>query len=81
VPTAEESAKRMEQVTLEQVMALYQKQVGAGQVELGIVGDFDPEPALAQVREILKDWKTDVPVRRIERSAPANVAARRTKTS
>jgi zinc protease len=75
VPTAEESAKRMEEVTLDQVMALYQKQVGAGQVELGIVGDFDPEPALAQVRDILKDWKSDVPVKRIERSAPANVAA------
>jgi zinc protease len=73
VPTAEESTKRMEAVTLEQVMGVYQKQVGATSGELGIVGDFDPEPTLAQIREILKDWKSDVPVKRIEREAPANL--------
>jgi zinc protease len=74
VPTAEESAKRLADVTLDQVIALYQKQVGATQGELAVVGDFDPEPTLAQVREILKDWKSDVPVRRIERTAPASHA-------
>ena len=74
VPTAEESAKRLESVTLEQVMAIYQKQLGATVGELGIVGDFDPEPALAQVRQILNDWKSDVPVRRIERAAPKDLA-------
>jgi zinc protease len=73
VPTAEESAKRMEAVTLDQVIAIYQKQVGATAGELGIVGDFDPEPTLAQVRDILKDWKSDIAVKRIEREAPANM--------
>ncbi len=75
VPTAEESARRLAEVTLAQVIALYEKQVGATQGELAIVGDFDPESTLAQVREILKDWKSDVPVRRIERAAPASHAA------
>jgi zinc protease len=73
VPTVEESAQRQEAVTIEQIVALYEKQLGATQGELGIVGDFDPEPALAQVREILKGWKSDVPVRRIERSAPTDL--------
>jgi zinc protease len=75
VPTTEESVKRMEAATLDQVVALYVKQLGATQGELGIVGDFDPEPTLVQVKEILKDWKSDVPVRRIEHAAPTNVAA------
>jgi zinc protease len=73
VPTAEENEKRLADVTLAQVIAVYEKQLGATQGELGIVGDFDPEPTLAQVREILKDWKSDVPVRRIERAAPADL--------
>jgi len=73
VPTVEESAQRQEAVSIEQIVALYEKQLGAAQGELGIVGDFDPEPALAQIREILKGWKSDVPVRRIEREAPSDL--------
>src|SRR5262245_8463815 len=37
VPTLEESRKRLESVTLDQVVALYQKQVGATEGELGVV--------------------------------------------
>jgi zinc protease len=74
VPTPEETEKRLEAVSLAQVMELYQKQLGATRAELAIVGDFDPEPALSQVREVLKGWKSGVPVRRIERSAPSDLA-------
>jgi zinc protease len=70
VPTADENAKRMESVTLAQVIELYQKQIGATQGELAIVGDFDFEPTLFQIRAILKDWKAEVPYRRIARLAP-----------
>jgi zinc protease len=56
VPTAEENEKRLEGVTLDQVIALYAKQLGASQGELAIVGDFDAEPAIAQIKEILKEW-------------------------
>lgn len=73
VPTAQESAKRMEAVTLDQVIALYKKQLGATQGELAVVGDFDPEPTLGQVREILSAWKSEVPVRRIQTRAPAKL--------
>jgi zinc protease len=74
VPTPEESEKRLEAVTLAQVVVVYEKQLGATSGELAIVGDFDAEPALAQVREILKDWKSDVPYKRIERLAPKDFA-------
>ena len=64
------------------MIALYQKQVGGDAVgELAIVGDFDADATLAQVRDILKDWKSDVPVKRIERMAPADADRRRRKTS
>jgi zinc protease len=75
VPSLEASAKRLEAVTLAQVIDLYKKQVGATQGELAIVGDFDPEPTLAKLREALKDWKSSVPVKRLERLAPATQKA------
>jgi zinc protease len=75
VPTVEESAKRIAGVTLADVIAVYEKQVGATEGELAIVGDFDPEPTLAAIREVLKNWRSDVPVRRIEQTAPANLVA------
>ena len=53
VPTIEENLARAEAVTLEQVKALYEKQIGATKGELAIVGDFEAEAALAQVKEIL----------------------------
>jgi zinc protease len=74
VPTPEESAKRLEAVTIEQVKAIYEKQLGASEGEIGIVGDFDPESTVSRIRQILKDWKSDVPVKRIERIAAANGA-------
>jgi zinc protease len=70
VPTPDESLQRLEAVTLDQVMALYKNQLGATKGELAIVGDFDAEPALDRIREILKDWKSDVPIKRIERIPP-----------
>jgi zinc protease len=73
VPTAEESAKRLEALTLEQVTSLYEKQLGATVGEVGIVGDFDADKTLSQLGTILKDWKSTVPVRRIERSAPTKL--------
>jgi zinc protease len=75
VPTADESTKRLENVTLDQVIAIYAKQLGATEGELAIVGDLDEEPALNQIKEILKDWKSDVPVKRIERAASTSYTA------
>jgi zinc protease len=74
VPTAEENEKRLEEITLPQVIALYEKQLGATHGEVAIVGDFDAEPTLAAIRDMLKDWKSEVPVKRIGRAAAADVA-------
>src|SRR5262245_48344097 len=43
VPTLEETLDRARQVTLGQVKALYETQLGGSPAELGVVGDFDPE--------------------------------------
>ncbi len=74
VPTPEESAKRTAAVTMDQIKEIYEKQVGAGSAELAVVGDFDPDTTLAAVREVLKDWKSGVAYKRIDRSAPTDVA-------
>ncbi|HEV8060380.1 MAG TPA: pitrilysin family protein [Gemmataceae bacterium] len=74
VPTPEENAKRMASVTMDQIKELYEKQVGAGSAEVAVVGDFDPETTLAAVREILKDWQSDVAYKRVDRTASSDVA-------
>ncbi len=73
VPTLEESQERAKGVTLDQVKKLYETQLGASQVELGVVGEFDQEAVLTQVKAILKDWESKTPVRRIERTAPTDL--------
>src|SRR5262249_9075620 len=77
VPTPEENLQRLDRMTLDQITAIYQKQLGATHGEISIVGDFDVEPTLAQVREILQDWKSDVAVRRMERAAPLDGPGRK----
>jgi zinc protease len=77
VPTPEETEQRLEAVTFDQVIAIYQKQLGATEGELAIVGDFDPEATLVQLREILSNWKSDVPIRRIEQAAPDRFSGRK----
>jgi zinc protease len=74
VPTIQEMQEQAAAVTLEQVKAVYETQLGASQVELGVVGEFDQEAVLAQVKTILKGWESKTPVRRIERTAPENLA-------
>ena len=54
VPTPEESAKRLEALTLADVVALYEKQLGAMSGEVGIVGDFEPDAAVAALRRAIK---------------------------
>jgi zinc protease len=74
VPTLEENQARSDAVTLDQVKALYETQIGAGKVELAVVGECDPETTLAQIKEILKGWESKIPVRRIERSSATDIA-------
>ena len=75
VPTLEESLARADAATIDDVKKLYDTQVGASKVELAVVGEFDADATLAQVKAILKGWESKVPVRRIARVAPPPLPA------
>ena len=61
VPTLEETLDRSRHVTLEQVKALYETQLGGSHAELGVVGDFDPESTLRLVKQMLSGWESKTP--------------------
>jgi zinc protease len=69
VPTIEESIERLRAVTVDQVKAIYEKQLSAQAGELAVVGDFDPKVVTAELGTTLKDWTTSVPYKRIDRPA------------
>lgn len=78
VPTLEETLERTEALTLDQVKKIYAEQVGASQVELGVVGDFDPDQTVKLVKETLAGWSSKVAVKRIDRKANENLTASQT---
>jgi zinc protease len=65
IPTTEESLERLRKVTYEQVAALYHDYLGSQDGELTIVGDFDPAPCLASLKETFTGWKSAKPYARI----------------
>jgi zinc protease len=65
VPTTDESMDRLRHVTYEQVVQLYHDYLGAEDGDLTIVGDFDPAPCLASLKETLSGWKAAKPYARI----------------
>ncbi len=67
--TVDESIARTKAVTIEQVRKLYNEYLGARDGELAIIGDFDPEPTLAKVNDMLADWKPKMPYARLEQQA------------
>ena len=68
-PTMKESVEMAQAVTLDQVKDIYKKQLSAATGEIAIVGDFEPEAALSAIREVLHDWKSDVPYKPVVRDA------------
>ncbi len=58
----------MKSVTLDRIVSVYKDQVSSGVGEIAIVGDFDPEVALKELGEALKEWKSSTRVERIERA-------------
>jgi zinc protease len=65
VPTLEESLQRITKVSRDDLVKIYQDQVGATQGELAIVGDFDPEATVKQLEAMFAGWKSDTPYKRI----------------
>ena len=66
VPTLAENFDRARKVTLDQVKALYETQVGGSRAEQGVVGDFDPESTLRLVKQMLSGWESKTPYERID---------------
>ena len=69
VPSLEEMISEIDELTLQDVIDVYQNQLSAGTVQVAIVGDFDPETAQEALLGILGDWKSDVDFQPIERNA------------
>ncbi|HEV7926124.1 MAG TPA: insulinase family protein [Verrucomicrobiae bacterium] len=65
VPTTEESLERLKSTTYAQVAQLYHDYLGSQNGEVTIVGDFDPDPCLANLKESLSGWKAAKPYARI----------------
>ncbi len=74
VPTIEERMERMENLSLEEVKAIYQSQLSAATGEISVVGEFEPQAVLDALSEVLKDWKSDVEFRSIDRDARKDMA-------
>jgi zinc protease len=71
--TPDEEIAQIKEVTIDQVRRVHREFLGAKEGELIIVGDFDPEPTLKQIADILAEWKPTQPYARIERQAFLNV--------
>jgi zinc protease len=69
VPTLTEQIARLDNVTCDDVVKLYHEQLGATAGECVIVGDFDAEAVVKQLKSILGDWKLKVPYERIPAQA------------
>ncbi len=69
VPTMEEMIEQIDNVTLEDVKEIYDSQISTATGEIAIVGEFEPQPLLEALSEVLKDWKSDVEFRAIESEA------------
>ena len=65
--TIEEDIQRLQNTTHEQVQKLHQEFLGTTQAELAIVGDFDTDQAVAELKEALADWKPKQEYERIAR--------------
>jgi zinc protease len=72
--TPDEEIARIKAVTIDQVRRVYREFVGAKEGELVIIGDFQTEPALQQVSDILANWKAPAAYARIERKAFLDVS-------
>jgi zinc protease len=65
IPTFEESLGRLAKVKRDDVVNVYNQQIGGTTGELVIVGDFDPDATAKQIETIFAGWKTGVAFQRI----------------
>ena len=74
-PTLEEEIEMVKAVDRSQLQELYSDFLGGTNGELTIVGDFDPEPTMAALGEVLGDWKAKADYVRITRIGDVELKA------
>ena len=72
--TVDETIEEMKSLSLDRIVSVYQDQLSAKVGEVAIVGDFEPEVALKEIKEALKDWETSTKFERVEREAKKGLA-------
>ena len=68
VPTLDEQVEDLKKVTLDEAKQFYQKFYGAGEGEIVISGQFDPDEMKKLVTDLFGDWKSASPYQRIANS-------------
>ncbi len=68
VPTLDEQVEDLKNVTLDEAKQFYQKFYGAGEGEIVISGQFDPDQMKKLVTDLFGDWKSARPYQRIANS-------------
>jgi zinc protease len=71
--SVEESMADLKTVSLDQVKSIWRDQLAGAVGEVAIVGDFDPDAAVEEIRTALAGWKSETPYTRIERTVKADV--------
>ncbi|MDP6556138.1 MAG: pitrilysin family protein [Pirellulaceae bacterium] len=72
-PSVGERMERTQATTLAQVRRVYEDFLGTPAGELVMVGDFDTDEVLPQLRAIVADWQPQLPFARIRRPAITTV--------
>ena len=62
----QETLDAVKAAKLDDAKAFYSRFYGAAPAEIAIVGDFDPDAILPVIRELLADWKAQVPYERVK---------------
>lgn len=74
VPTIDETLEELKALKLEDIVGVYQQQLGAMVGEIAVVGDFDASTTLPALTEILKDWSVGTEYHEIVRQARTDIA-------
>ena len=65
VPTIEERIDRLREVTVDDLTELHRDHVGAGHVDVAVVGDFEPETVVGVLERTLGTWQSSSSYERI----------------
>ena len=77
-PTFDEEIALLKAATIDDIKSLYAEQISAAAGEVAVLGDFDSDATLKQLRAMLGGWTAKTPHRRIPRPAFADLPGGKT---